>query len=267
MKKFAWIFTAAGLVLSIASATRLIQEGFHAGRLVAPIQLGLDWYRALLSVLLGWVDPYLQKLPPQWHPYSHWKDLFVVFVLYDIAVIRGELSLVRWNVEKEKYVRPVRTVWIALFVGTLLALVCAVALGSTPIDIDYSNEDLNLFGFTWSARAAVLVMLVFIFVLLDLIVHPEVRVRTLTGLVSVCTAIIVICLLAQAPILLTLLALFMWMAIYNAVLAAERAYPFGMPRPVINKAFWEHFRREAGISFAIVGTLGGAAAFVLATRA
>jgi hypothetical protein len=264
MKKFTWVFTAGGMLLSIASLTRLIQEGFHMGSFVAPIQLALDWHRAFLTLLLGWTEPYLQKLPPQWHPYPHWKDLFVVFFLYVIAVIRGELSLVRWNVEKEKYVRPIRTVWAALLVGPLLAFGYSVAVGSTPIDIDYSNDDLNLLGFAWSYRILVLGMLVFVFVLLDLIVHPEVRVRALKWLVLGSSAIIIISLIAQAPILLTLLALFVWMAVYNAVLAAERAYPFGMPRRTFGKMFGANFRREASISFAIVGALGGAGALVLA---
>jgi len=264
MKKFAWVFTAGGMLLAIASLTNLIQEGFHIGSFVAPIQLALDWHRAFLGLLLGWTEPYLKKLPSQWHPYPHWKDLFLVFFLYVIAVIRGELSLVRWNVERRKYVRPIRTVWPALLLGPLLAFGYSVVVASTPIDIDYSNDDLNLLGFAWPYRIFVLGMLVFVFVLLDLIVHPELRVRTLRWLVLGSSAIIIIGLVAQAPILLTLLALFVWMAGYNAVLAVERAYPFGMPRPTFNKTFWTTFRHEANISFAIVGTLGGAAALVLA---
>ena len=264
MKKFTWVFTAGGMLLSILSLTKLIQEGFHLGSFVAPIQLVLDWDRAFLTLLLGWTEPYLQMLPPQWHPYPHWKDLFVVFFLCVIAVIRGELSLVRWNVERGKYVRPIRTVWPALLVAPVLAFGYSVAVGSTPIDIDYSNEDLNLLGFAWSYRILVLGMLVFAFVLLDLIVHPEVRVRALRWLVLGSSAIIIIGLMTQAPILLILLALFVWMAVYSAVLAAERAYPFGMPRSAFSKTFWTNFRREANISFAIIGALGGAAALVLA---
>jgi hypothetical protein len=264
MKKFTWVFTTGGMLLSIASLTRLMQQGFHTGGFVAPIQLALDWDRAFLTLLLGWTEPYLQKLPPQWHPYPHWKDLFVVFFLYVIAVIRGELSLVRWNVAQEKYVRPIRTVWPALLVGPVLAFGYSVAVGSTPIDIDYSNNDLNLLGFGWSYRIVVLGMLVFAFVLLDLIVHPEVRVRALTWLVSGSSAIIIIGLMTQAALLLILLELFVWMAVYGAVLAAERAFPFGMPRSAFSKTFWANFRREANVSFAIMGALGGAAALILA---
>jgi hypothetical protein len=264
MKKLTWVFTAGGMLLSIASLTRLMQQGFHTGSFVAPIQLALDWDQALLTLLLGWTEPYLQKLPPQWHPYPHWKDLFVVFFFYVVAVITGELSLVRWNVEKAKYVRPIRTVWPALLVGLVVAFGYSVAVGSTPIDIDYSNDDLNLLGFGWSYRIVVLGMLVFAFVLLDLIVHPEVRVRAVRWLVLGSSAIIIIGLVAQAALLLILLALFVWMAVYSAVLAAERAFPFGMPRSVLSKAFWVNFRREANISLAIMGALGGAAALVLA---
>jgi hypothetical protein len=264
MKKLTWVFTAAGMLLSVASLARLMQGGFHIGSFVAPIQSALDFDRAFLTLLLGWTEPYLQKLPPQWHPYPHWKDLFVVFFLYVIAVIRGELSLVRWNVETGTYVRPIRTVWPALLVGPVVAFGYSVAVGSTPIDIDYANDDLNLLGFSWSYRILVLGMLVFAFVLLDLIVHPEVRVRALRWLVLGSTAIIVIGLATQAALLLILLALFVWMAIYSAVLAAERAYPFGMPRSALSKKFWVNLRREANISFAIMGALGGAAALVLA---
>jgi hypothetical protein len=266
MKKYSWVFTAGGMFLSIASVTRLIQEVFHIGSFVWPIQLALDWYGIFLTFVLGWVEPYFQKLPAQWQPYPHWKDLFVVFLLYGVVVIRGELSSIRWNVQKERYVRPIRTFWPALIVGPFLALGYSVALGSTPVDIDYSNEDLNLLGFTRSSRIIVLSMLIFVFVLLDLIVHPEVRFRVLRWLVLGSSAIIIICLVVQAPILLTLMALFVWMAVYHGALAAERAYPFGMPRPALSNAFWEHFRHEAGISFAIAGTLGGAAAIVLANE-
>jgi hypothetical protein len=263
MKRYSWVFKLVGMLLSIASVTTLMQAVFHIGSFVAPIQLVLDWYRTFLTFALGWIEPLLQKLPPQWQPYPHWKDLFVVFLLYAIVNIRDELSSVRWNIQEAKYVRPLRTFWPAVFVGPLLALGYAVALGSTPVDIDYSNEDLTLLGFTRSSRILVLSMLIFVFVLLDLIVHPEVRLRALKWLVLGSLAVIVICLVAQAPILLTLMALFVWMAMYHGVLAAERAYPFGMPRPIISRAFWEHFRREANISFAIAGTLAGAAALVL----
>jgi hypothetical protein len=266
MKRFAWVFTAVGLVFSIASATRLFQAGFHAGSFVAPIQHALDWYGSLLSFLLGWAEPYLQKLPAQWHPYSHWKDLFVIFVLYFITVIRCELSLVRWSVAKEEYVRPIRRFWLALLVAPLLAFVYSVAIGSTPIDIDYSDAELGLLGFDWYCRIFVLGMLVFAFVLLDVIAHPEVRFRALAWLVSGSSAIIAICLVLRTPVLLILLALFVLTTAYNAVLAAERAFPFGMTRPVFSRAFWVHFRREAGVSLAIVGTLGGAAAFVLTSQ-
>jgi hypothetical protein len=263
MKKYIWVFTAFGMAMSIASVTRLIQAGFHIGEFVAPIQLALDWYRGFLTFALGWAEPYLQKLPPQWHPYPHWKDLFVVFILYVVAVVRSDLSSIRWNVQKEKYARPVRTFWPVLLVGPCLAFGYSIALASTPVDIDYSNEDLNLLGFARSSRIFVLSMLIFVFVLLDLVVHPEVRLRALKWLVLGSLAIIIVCLMVHASILLTLLALFVWMAVYHGALALERAYPFGMPRPALNKTFWEHFRREANISFAIVGTLGGATAIVL----
>lgn len=78
-----------GRILATLSVLSLIQYGFAFG-LAATVTILLEYYDALVGVLLGWAQPYIQALvhrvaaPFDWGPQllPHWKHVYVLLGAY-----------------------------------------------------------------------------------------------------------------------------------------------------------------------------------------
>lgn len=118
--------TYLGYLVSALSILNLVRIGFNTGY-IHPIELMLNWYKLVLNLLLGWLEPYLTTaisrletiLPSDFRLYPNWKYVFILLWIY----ITSDLYEYRTR-------RFILSGVITFAVGLFLALV-ASAISST----------------------------------------------------------------------------------------------------------------------------------------
>jgi ubiquinol oxidase len=88
-----WAFRILGVAFATLSIVLLIKHGFDMPSFAAPLQFVLNYYDALINVLLGWTEPYLHAmlaflrdlLGLDLRLESHWKHVTVLMILFFCA--------------------------------------------------------------------------------------------------------------------------------------------------------------------------------------
>jgi ubiquinol oxidase len=91
-----WALRTLGVAFATLSILLLIKQGFVMPSFAAPLQFVLNYYEALINVLLGWAEPYLHAmlaflrdlLGLDLRLEAHWKHVTVLMMLFFCAVLR-----------------------------------------------------------------------------------------------------------------------------------------------------------------------------------
>ena len=149
----------AFLILSVVFATlsivMLIKHGIDMGSFTPPLQLLLNYYEALINVLLGWTEPYLHAMLAFLRDLlglddlrldAHWKHVFVLMMLFFGAFVRDVL---RFN-------RMGSAITAAAF-GILLSLGIGILLGTSWVSDAAASQSVLLNGLTAALPLVVMV--------------------------------------------------------------------------------------------------------------
>jgi hypothetical protein len=130
---FGWMFGLLSAVMSALAIVALARHAFATWSLSAPMVLIMDAYNAVMQVLFGWAQPYLQAALSWlgsfigWRPtlYPHWRDALVLMLLWVRGYDRGRYTrrFDGWQA------RPV----IATLLENLSAFVAALMVGTLPL--------------------------------------------------------------------------------------------------------------------------------------
>lgn len=121
-----------GRILATISVVKLIHSGFQIG-LGPTLLLVLDHYNKLMSLLFGWLEPYLNWVLDKLGGFialeldlqAHWREIFIVMMVYFGARLRAMASA--GNQVSTSFVISL------LAVGLVVALGSSIAAGAIPL--------------------------------------------------------------------------------------------------------------------------------------
>ena len=138
-------FRLLGVAVATLSIVMLIKHGFEMASFVAPLQLVLNYYEALINILLGWTEPYLRAtlallrdlLNLDLRLGADWKHVTVLMLLFFIAFATDVLRFSR-----------IGSAIIAATFGTLLSLGIGILLDKSWASAAAAPPSVMLNGLT-----------------------------------------------------------------------------------------------------------------------